>query len=87
MNKSYMAALEALDDTPKQVGTDFVSPLGDESTELDAETEVAAFVARANPSPGVETERGESRVMDKSVGASTGSTPFAEAAGLLSSGR
>lgn len=87
MNKPYMAALEALDDTPKQVETEFVSPLGDESTELDADTEVAAFVARANPAPGVQTEREEARVMDKTVGASTGRTPFAEAAGLLSSGR
>ncbi|EBM7492956.1 hypothetical protein D4S77_24410 [Salmonella enterica] len=62
-------------------------PVGDQSTELDEAAEVAAFVARPSPSLGVQTEREEARVMDKTFGMSTGRTPFAEAAGFLSSGR
>lgn len=84
MERSFFDALDviATQDTVLQF-----EPVGDQSTELDEAAEVAAFVARPSPSLGVQTEREEARVMDKTVGMSTGRTPFAEAAGFLSSGR
>ncbi|BEH16714.1 hypothetical protein [Marinobacter shengliensis] len=84
MERSFFDALDviATQDTVLQF-----EPVGDQSTELDEAAEVAAFVGRPSPALGVQTEREEARVMDKTVGMSTGRTPFAEAAGLLSSGR
>lgn len=85
MKRSFF---DGLDVVASQGTTAYFEPVGDQSTELDVAVEVAAFVDRPDPFPGVETGREEeTRVMDKSAGTSTGSTPFAEAAGFLSSGR
>ncbi len=75
----YMAALAALDQTPKQdVAQVFVSPLGDRSTEIDATAETAAFVARPDLERGVEP----TPVSIAVKGSSNRRSAFAEAAGL-----
>lgn len=54
---TYMAALAALDEAPREeVSQVFISPLGDQSTEVDAETETAAFVSRPDPMRESETK-------------------------------
>lgn len=63
---TYMAALAALDEAPREeVSQVFISPLGDQSTEVDAETETAAFVSRPDPMRESET-RGRLRERAKS---------------------
>ncbi|WP_096779510.1 hypothetical protein [Zobellella denitrificans] len=84
MKRSFF---DGLDVVASQDTAAHFEPVGDQSAELDAAAEVAAFVGRPDPFPDVETGREEARVMDKSAGTSTGSTPFAEAAGFLSLGR
>ncbi len=58
MTAPYMAALAALDERQEEVQV-FVSPLGDQSTEIDAAAETAAFVARPDPARGVELWRAD----------------------------
>lgn len=45
MTTPHMAAFAALDERQEEVQV-FVSPLGDQSIEVDAEAEMATFVAR-----------------------------------------
>lgn len=45
MTTPHMAAFAALDERQEEVQV-FVSPLGDQSIEVDAEAETATFVAR-----------------------------------------
>lgn len=79
MTTPYMAALAALDETPREeAGQVFVSPLGDQSTEVDREAEAAAFVAR--PDPMQELEAKPVRIEAK--GGSNQRSAFAEAARL-----
>lgn len=61
-----------------KAGQVFVSPLGDQSTEVDREAEAAAFVAR--PDPMQELEAKPVRIEAK--GGSNQRSAFAEAAGL-----
>lgn len=76
---TYMAALAALDGTPREeVSQVFVSPLGDQAKVVDAEAETAAFVARPDPMREIEAKpvriEGKTRSNQRSA--------FAEAAGL-----
>lgn len=77
MTTAYMAALAALDEGQEEV-QEFVSPLGDPSTEVDAAAEAAAFVARPGPVRGIETKPVSIEVKSGSNQRSA----FAEAAGL-----
>lgn len=75
----YMAALAALDETPREeAGQAFVSPAGNQSTVVDVETETAAFVTRPDPMREIEVKpvriEGKERSNQRSA--------FAEAAGL-----
>lgn len=74
-NSNYMAAL---DEAPSIEQGDF-EPIGDQSTEVDAENEIVAFVAR--PEANREIEAKPMRSMDTTSGG-TGRSAFAEAAGL-----
>lgn len=75
----YMAALAALDETPREeVSQVFVSPLGDQSTEVDAEAETAAFVSRPASMREIETKP----VSFEVNGGRNERSAFAEAAGL-----
>ncbi|OZI78650.1 MULTISPECIES: hypothetical protein [Alcaligenaceae] len=79
MTTPYMAALAALDETPREeAGQAFVSPLGEQSTEVDREAEAAAFAARPDPMRELEAKpvpiEGKARSNQRSA--------FAEAAGL-----
>ena len=76
---------DRLDESHPQEPSPRFEPVGDLSTELDATTEVAAFVHRSAYTPGVQTEREVARVMESFAGGSTGNTPYAEAAGFSSS--
>ena len=79
MTTPYMAALAALDETPREeAGQVFVSPLGDQSTEVDREAEAAAFVARPDPMQELESKP----VRIEAKGGSNQRSAFAEAAGL-----
>lgn len=79
MTTPYMAALAALDETPREeAGQAFFSPLGDQSTVVDVEAETAAFVAR--PDPTRENETKPVRIEGK--GRSNQRSAFAEVAGL-----
>lgn len=77
MTTPYMAALAVLDERQKEVQV-FVSPLGDQSTKVDAETEAAAFVARPDSVREAETTP---VIIDAYSGVNRQSA-FAEAAGL-----
>jgi len=82
-----MAALAALDETPREeAGQVFVSPLGDQSTEVDREAETAAFVARPDPMQELEAdpmqELEAKPVRIEVEGGSNQRSAFAEAAGL-----
>lgn len=77
MTTPYMAALAALDERQKEVQA-FVSPLGDQSPEIDAAAEAAAFVARPDFVRGIETKP----VSIEAKGGSNQRSAFAEAAGL-----
>lgn len=77
MTTPYMAALAALDERQVEVQV-FVSPLGDQSTEVDAAAETAAFVARPDPMREIETKP----VSTEAKGGSNQRSAFAEAAGL-----
>ncbi|MBP8275829.1 MAG: hypothetical protein KAX55_02920 [Propionivibrio sp.] len=77
MTKPYMAALAALDERQEEVQA-FVSPLGDQSTEIDATAETAAFVAKASLERGIESKP----VSVEIKGGSNQRSAFAEAAGL-----
>tara|TARA_R110001592_G_scaffold72810_1_gene222509 strand:+ start:112 stop:336 length:225 start_codon:yes stop_codon:yes gene_type:complete len=72
-----MAALAVLDERQKEVQV-FVSPLGDQSTKVNAETEAAAFVARPDPMREAEATP---VIIDANSGSNRQSA-FAEAAGL-----
>lgn len=61
-------------------------PPGDQSTELDAAAEVAAFVDRPAPSA-IEATRPAARSSSNSYSGSNRNTPLAEAAGIYSSGQ
>ena len=75
---TYMAAL-ALDEAPREeVSQVFISPLGDQSTEVDAETETAAFVSRPDPMRESETKP----ISIEVNGGRNERSAFAEAAGL-----
>jgi hypothetical protein len=76
---------DRLNENRPQESSPRFEPIGDLSTELDATTEVAAFVHRSAYTPGVQSEREVARVMESFVGGSTGITPYAEAAGFSSS--
>jgi len=79
MTTPYMAALAALDETPREEADQaFVSPLGDQSTVVDAEAETATFVARPNPMRGIEAKP----VRIEGKGHGNQRSTFAEAAGL-----
>lgn len=76
---TYMAALAALDEAPREeVSQVFISPLGDQSTEVDAETETAAFVSRPDPMRESETKP----ISIEVNGGRNERSAFAEAAGL-----
>ena len=76
---TYMAALAALDEAPREeVSQVFISPLGDQSTEVDAETETAAFVSRPDPMRASETKP----IRIEVNGGRNERSAFAEAAGL-----
>ena len=76
---TYMAALAALDGTPREeVSQVFVSPLGDQSTEVDAEAETAAFLSRPDPMRESETKP----ISIEVNGGRNERSAFAEAAGL-----
>jgi hypothetical protein len=76
MTTPYMAALAVLDERQKEVQV-FVSPLGDQSTKVNAETEAAAFVARPDPMREAEATP---VIIDANSGSNRQSA-FAEAAG------
>jgi hypothetical protein len=74
-----MAALAALDEAPREeVSQVFISPLGDQSTEVDAETETAAFVSRPDPM----SFRVSMAISIEVIGGRNERSAFAEAAGL-----
>lgn len=77
MTTPYLAAFAALDECHEEVQA-FVSPLGDQSTEIDAEAETAAFVTRPDPVRAVETKP----VIIEAKSDSNKRSAFAEAAGL-----
>ncbi|WGQ36974.1 hypothetical protein QEZ63_07515 [Alcaligenes faecalis] len=77
MTTPYMAALAALDERQEEVQA-FVSPLGDQSTEVDATAETAAFVAKPSLVRGIESKP----VSIEIKGGSNQRSAFAEAAGL-----
>ncbi|MCI2808521.1 MULTISPECIES: hypothetical protein [Pseudomonadota] len=77
MTTPYMAALTALDERQEEVQV-FVSPLGDQSTEIDAAAETAVFVARPDYARGIEPKS----VSIEVKGGSNQRSAFAEAAGL-----
>jgi len=77
MTTPYMAAMAALDERQEEV-QEFVSPLGDQSTEVDAAAETAAFVARPNPTRGIEPKP----VSIEVKGGGNQRSAFAEVAGL-----
>lgn len=77
MTTPYMAAFAALDERQEEVQA-FVSPLGDQSTEVDAEAEAAAFVARPASAREIETKP----VIIEAKSGSNKWSAFAEAAGL-----
>lgn len=77
MTTPYMAALAVLDERQKEVQV-FVSPLGDQSTEVDAAAETAAFMARPDPARGIEPKPASIEVK----GGSHQRSAFTEAAGL-----
>ncbi len=77
MTTPYMTALAALDERQEEVQV-FVSPLGDQSTDVDAAAETAAFVARPDPARGIELKL----VSIEVKGGSNQRSVFAEAAGL-----
>jgi len=62
MTTPYMAALAALDERQEEVQA-FVSPLGDQSAEVDATEEAAAVVARPDPVRELETKAEQVRIM------------------------
>jgi hypothetical protein len=75
-----MAALAALDETPREEGPEFVSPLGDQATEVDRKAETASFVSRLTPTQELEPAKPAETKHRQSAG--NGRSPFAEAAGL-----
>ncbi|WP_322995117.1 hypothetical protein [Castellaniella sp.] len=77
MTTPYMAALTALDERQEEVQV-FFPPLGDQSTEVDAAAETAAFVARPDPARGIEPKPASI----EAKGGSNQRSAFAEAAGL-----
>ncbi|CAM5399105.1 hypothetical protein [Eoetvoesiella caeni] len=78
MTTPYMvAAWAALDERQEEMQA-FVSPLGDQSTEVDAAAETAAFVARPDPARGIEPKL----VSIEVKGGTNRRSAFAEAAGL-----
>jgi len=80
MKSKYLAAFAALDETLRERDDQvvFISPLGDQRTEVDRELETAAFVSRPDPTREIETKPVKTDV----TSSCTGMTPFAEAAGL-----
>ena len=78
MTTPYMvAAWAALVERQEEMQA-FVSPLGDQSTEVDAAAETAAFMARPDPARGIEPKPASIEVK----GGSHQRSAFAEAAGL-----
>lgn len=77
METNYMAALASLDETPNIEQSGF-EPIGDQSTEVDAESETAAFAARPEPDRDIETKP----LRIDATSAAAGRSAFAEAAGL-----
>lgn len=77
--RNFMAALAALDAEPVGVKIQF-EPVGDQTTEVDAGAEVAAFVNRPVMATESEAPRAH-RTYDADAG--TGRTPFSEAAGTF----
>jgi hypothetical protein len=76
---TYMVALAVLDETPREkVSQVFVSPLGDQATEVDARAEIAAFVSR----PVLMREAEPKPVSIEVNGGRNERSAFAEAAGL-----
>src|SRR5690625_7299947 len=84
MEKPYLAAIAALDESPRVEVPEFVSPLGDQTAEVDREAETAAFVSR--PEPTRELEPARPTETKHYQGAGNGRSPFAEAAGLYLGG-
>lgn len=57
MEKLYLAALAALDETSRGEVPEFVSSLGGQTNEVDREAETAAFVSRPDPTQELEPAR------------------------------
>lgn len=84
--RGFFDCLDVAAADPRQVQTVEVEPVGDQSAELDAAAEVAAFVDRHAPSA-IEATRPAARSSSNSYSGSNRNTPLAEAAGIYSSGQ
>ena len=84
--RGFFDCLDVTATEPRQAQAVEVEPVGDQSTELDVEAEVAAFVDRPAPSA-IEATRPAARSSSNSHSGSNRNTPLAEAAGIYSSGQ
>lgn len=80
MENTYPAAFAALDEALRERSDQvtFVSPLGDQSTEIDRGLETAAFVSRPDLRREIQTKPANLNTTSGGIGMS----PFAVAAGL-----
>lgn len=78
MQRSFFDLLDVL---PTQSAPCTFEPVGDQSVELDAAAEIAAFVTRPDRSAAFESSK---PMQSPQTPFSTGLTPFAEAAGIYS---
>ncbi|MDU0519633.1 hypothetical protein Q8W79_07095 [Pseudomonas aeruginosa] len=84
--RGFFDCLDVAATEPRQAQAVKVEPVGNQSTELDAAEEVAAFVDRPVPSA-IEITRPAARPSSNSYSGSNRNTPLAEAAGIYSSGQ
>lgn len=84
--RGFFDCLDVAAADPRQAQTVEVEPVGDQSAELDAAAEVAAFVDRPAQSA-IEATRLAARSSRNSYSGSNRNTPLAEAAGIYSSGQ
>ncbi|HBX5338420.1 TPA: hypothetical protein MH415_30665 [Klebsiella pneumoniae] len=84
--RGFFDCLDVASADPRQAQAVEVEPVGDQSTDLDAAAEVAAFVDRPAPSA-IEATRPAARSSSNSYSGSNRNTPLAEAAGIYSSGQ
>ncbi|WP_251850719.1 hypothetical protein [Enterobacter asburiae] len=84
--RGFFDCLDVAAADPHQAQAVEVEQPGDQSTELDAAAEVAAFVDRPAPSA-IEATRPAARSSSNSYSGSNRNTPLAEAAGIYSSGQ